>query len=202
MISPQRQRGHRENPQFMAGDGPAPAPCTPCLSSEDSCETKPIRGEGGRDVGCCTNKANLSGQGPGDRGVGRTRETNPISWRGRVALPRPSTLRPRPRQTDCAKQTQSAPQQCEGQVLHGQRFMVNWTCTERRRNKANSRPCRAGRPLGGMGGTCETNPISRRCRAALPCPSGRAPAKPIMPNKPNLHRSDLKGKSFMGKELW
>ncbi len=39
---------------------------------------------------------------------------------------------------DCAKQTQFAPEPCEGQVLYGQRIMVKLTCSGLRQNKANS----------------------------------------------------------------
>jgi hypothetical protein len=42
MTLSERDRARSENPQFLAGDGLAPAPCPLCLRGEDSCETKPI----------------------------------------------------------------------------------------------------------------------------------------------------------------
>jgi len=49
----------------------------------------------------------------------------------------------------------------EGQVLYGQRVMVNCTVTGLRRNKANSRRCRGGRRLRGRrrGQMRQTKPI-------------------------------------------
>jgi hypothetical protein len=42
MTSPQRHRDLRENPYFPAGDGPAAAPCSPCLGGDDLRKTNPI----------------------------------------------------------------------------------------------------------------------------------------------------------------
>ncbi len=102
------------------------------------CETNPI----------CP----LDGVGRGrpthEEPTGELCETNPISPAGG----RPGGKR--------AKQTQFAPERCEGQVLYGQRFMVNWTYKGLRRNKANSPRCRGGRGLEDEGQLCETNPIS------------------------------------------
>jgi len=42
MISPQRHRDNRVNPEFVAGDRSSPSPGVLCLGGEDLCETNPI----------------------------------------------------------------------------------------------------------------------------------------------------------------
>jgi len=99
-----------------------------------------------------------------------------------------------------AKQTQLAAERREGQVLYGQRVMVNWTRKGLRRNKANSRRCHGGRDLSGRrrgqsrktkpilgnrgdegrGLSCKTNPICRsRQRAGVGRLCGTNPISPV-----------------------
>jgi hypothetical protein len=161
MISPQRHRDHRENSQFVAGDGRAPSPCPLCLGGANSCKTKPIA-RTGAPRRCPGGAGRHGARGTGHEG--QMCQTNPI-WPGRPA--RGPGGRESPTGHDGAKQSQFWPRQNEGQVVCGKGVMAHRTCNRLRQNKANFPP---------------TAPEGRGM--------GEPPAEPALrrmaPNKPNL----------------
>jgi hypothetical protein len=97
--------------------------------------------DGGR--GSCPNKANLAQR--------------------RVRTGGGQMVSPAPAGTNRAKQSQFAPKRQTGQVLLGKGFMVNYSCTSPRQNKANSWRCRVERGPGDEGpwGVVQTKPIPK-----------------------------------------
>ncbi len=150
-----------------------------------------------------TNPIPGRGEARGAWDAEQTCETNPICW-SQLCKTNPISARSRrrPFQSDAhrAKQSQSPPNQQEGQVLCGKGVMVNRTFHRLRQNKANfsmadwrqtgggttncakrtqSPAVPGGRGPGGRGAwarLCKTNPISTQ-----PGPQGRA----IVRNEPN-----------------
>ncbi len=145
MISPQRHRDHREDSQFVAGDGRAPSPCPLCLGGANLRKTNPnsrLRISdfglriGGNRVKQSQFRRGRAGRGPEGRWTrGQMRQTNPIWPEG------PGTGkggRQSPPGHDGAKQTQFGGGGFEMQVPLGKGVRMSFACKESRKNKANS----------------------------------------------------------------
>jgi hypothetical protein len=95
-----------------------------------------------------------------------------------------------------AKQTQFAPERCEGQVPYAQRVMVNWRCKGPWQNKAKlGQDERSGRWRIRGGQLCKTKPIPGKARWDEATGTGDAGSKratsprcPASGNEPNSRR--------------
>jgi hypothetical protein len=109
---------------------------------------------------CCTNKELRQvgcGSGPG--------KTKPIRSGGGYQGQGSAACAPAPEfRASCTNKPKFRPGPCEGQVLYGQRVMVDYTCRGLRQNKANSVRGRAILPTARPSGlwppsVVQTNPI-------------------------------------------